>query len=145
PASRPLTPPNLHSGGHSQTPSRGNGHGGTTEGGVAVETATERFSITDEVEAELQSELSPAREKLLRPELLHEVFLNPGIYLLIAGIVIGFVSQKQGVSVTRDDDTLFISLFPGLLCLFLLEMGMTASSKLRDLKQAGWRFIAYGL
>lgn len=82
---------------------------------------------------------------LLSLELLHEVFLNPGIYLLIAGIVIGYASGKQGPEVTKADDTLFIGLFQGLLCLFLLEMGMTASSKLRDLGKAGWQFIAYGL
>jgi hypothetical protein len=32
-----------------------------------------------------------------------------------------------------------------MLCLFLLEMGMTASKKLKDLKAAGWRFILFGL
>src|SRR5262249_47332874 len=30
-------------------------------------------------------------------------------------------------------------------CLFLLEMGMTASRKLRDLRTAGWGYIAFGL
>jgi len=36
-------------------------------------------------------------------------------------------------------------LFQGMLCLFLLEMGMTASKRLVDLKTAGWRFIVFGL
>lgn len=83
--------------------------------------------------------------RLISAELLHEVFLNPGIYLLIAGIVVGFASGKQGPKVTAPDDNLFIGLFQGLLCLFLLEMGMTASSKLKDLGKAGWPFIAYGI
>jgi hypothetical protein len=77
--------------------------------------------------------------------LLHEVFLNPGIYLLFVGIAIGFISRRQGARVTAIDDPLFLTLFQGLLCLFLLEMGMTASRKLRDLRSAGWRFIAFGL
>jgi hypothetical protein len=47
--------------------------------------------------------------------------------------------------VTRADDNFFVSLFQGVLCLFLLEMGMTASRKLRDLKSAGWRFVLFGL
>ena len=85
------------------------------------------------------------KSPFITPELLHEVFLNPGIFLLVAGIVIGFISKKQGDAVTRPDDTLFLDLFPGLLCLFLLEMGMTASRKLKDLKTAGWRFIAFAL
>lgn len=88
----------------------------------------------------------PSRgHKLISAELLHEVLLNPGIYLLMAGIVVGFISGKQGPIVTAKDDNLFIGLFEGLLCLFLLEMGMTASSKLKDLRTAGWPFIAYGI
>ncbi|MFO0958140.1 MAG: sodium-dependent bicarbonate transport family permease [Isosphaeraceae bacterium] len=81
----------------------------------------------------------------LSPKLLHEVFLNPGLYLLFGGIAIGFASGMQGKSVTRDDDNFFIALFQGVLCLFLLEMGMTASRKLKDLRTAGPGFIAFGL
>jgi hypothetical protein len=40
---------------------------------------------------------------------------------------------------------LFVDLFQGVLCLFLLEMGMTASRRLRDLRTAGWKFIVFGL
>ena len=32
-----------------------------------------------------------------------------------------------------------------MLCLFLLEMGMTASRKLKDLKRGGWQFIVFGV
>ena len=39
----------------------------------------------------------------------------------------------------------FVAFFQGFLCLFLLEMGMTASRRLKDLKTAGWRFIACAL
>lgn len=78
-------------------------------------------------------------------KLLHEVFLNPGLYLLFGGIVIGFISRRQGADVTRDDDNFFNQLFQGVLCLFLLEMGMTASRKLKDLRTAGPGYIAFGL
>jgi hypothetical protein len=84
-------------------------------------------------------------EGLLSPKLLREVFLNPGLCLLFGGIVIGFVSGLQGHKVTHDADSLFITAFQGALCLFLLEMGMTAASKLRDLKSAGRGFILFGL
>jgi hypothetical protein len=82
---------------------------------------------------------------LLNAELLREVFLNPGLFLLFGGILVGFVSRLQGHSVTDADDSLFVNLFQGMLCLFLLEMGMTASKRLKDLKTAGWRFILFGL
>jgi hypothetical protein len=51
----------------------------------------------------------------------------------------------QGEKVMREDDNLYINLFQGVLCLFLLEMGMTASRKLKDLRTAGPAFIFYGL
>ncbi len=76
---------------------------------------------------------------------LHEVFLNSGLYLLFGGIVIGFVSGLQGATVTRANDQLFIQLFPAVLCLFLIEMGMTACKRLQDLRAAGWKFVMFGL
>src|SRR6202012_3183331 len=77
--------------------------------------------------------------------LLQEVFLNPGLVLLVGGIVIGFISAVQGQKVVHDQNELFVAAFQGVLCLFLLEMGMTASRKLRDLKFAGSGFILFGL
>ncbi len=88
-------------------------------------------------------QLAGKDEPIFSPELLHEVFLNPGLYLLFAGIAIGYISGFQGY--TSEADRLFLALFPGLLCLFLLEMGMTASRKLMDLRLAGWRFVVFGL
>ena len=78
-------------------------------------------------------------------DLLKEVFLNQGIFLLFAGILIGFVGRLQGVEVVAAEDPLFVTMFQGMLCLFLLEMGMTASRRLKDLKTAGWRFVLFGL
>src|SRR5271166_2344594 len=93
---------------------------------------------------------SPARGKAKRMpvfsrELLQEVFLNPGLVLLIGGILIGLISGLQGQKVVADDDKFFVLAFQGVLCLFLLEMGMTASRKLKDLRSAGPGFIFFGL
>ena len=81
----------------------------------------------------------------LNKETLHEVFMNPGIFLLFAGIAIGFIGRIQGEKVTAKDDPLFILLFHGLLCIFLLEMGISACSKLKDLRSASWQFVAFAL
>lgn len=92
---------------------------------------------------------APGRRKKAPPiisrELLGEVFLNPGLALLIGGIVVGLISGLQGAKVVHDDDTFFVSAFQGALCLFLLEMGITAASKLRDLRSAGLGLILFGL
>jgi hypothetical protein len=119
----------------------------------------ERAMTKREQDVELELELSlekrehPERNGIAKSDkppilirkLLHEVFLNTGLYLLFGGIIIGLVSQLQGEKVTREDDNFFISLFQGVLCLFLLEMGMTASRKLKDLAAAGPPFMIFGL
>ncbi|MEZ0365425.1 sodium-dependent bicarbonate transport family permease [Mycobacterium sp. pUA109] len=101
------------------------------------------------LEVSLEEPTSPesgaTTQRIVSPELLREVLLNPGLCLLFGGIIIGFVSGLQGEKVVHDDDAFFISAFQGALCLFLLEMGMTASRKLKDLKFAGRGFIVFGL
>ena len=113
------------------TPEYG-GHGSQTDHG------REHMAL----EKKVDGEKAPG---LLSAKLLHEVFLNPGLYLLFGGIAIGWIGRAQGVKVTADQDNFFNVLFQGVLCLFLLEMGMTASRKLKDLRSAGAGFIAFGL
>jgi hypothetical protein len=108
------------------------------------------FSMEKLEHPDWEPDQSPARGKAKRMpifsrELLQEVFLNPGIILLVGGIVIGFISAMQGQKVVHDQNELFVAAFQGVLCLFLLEMGMTASRKLRDLRSAGPGFIFFGL
>ena len=82
---------------------------------------------------------------IFSPKVLHEVFFNPGLYLLFGGIVVGYIGRLQGPKVTDVDDPFLVQMFQGVLCLFLLEMGMTACQRLRDLKQAGVPFIIFGI
>ncbi|MGB3896068.1 MAG: sodium-dependent bicarbonate transport family permease [Mycolicibacter sinensis] len=110
-----------------------------------------------EVEAELEISLEkrdhpdpvevnpPVATAPVSGTLLREVLLNPGLYLLFGGILIGFIGRLQGASVIEDGDHVFVTAFQGMLCLFLLEMGMTASRKLKDLRSAGRGLIAFGL
>ncbi|MBX3639729.1 MAG: sodium-dependent bicarbonate transport family permease [Nitrosomonas sp.] len=78
-------------------------------------------------------------------KVMHEIFFNPGLFLLFGGILIGFISRLQGVKVTEANDQFFIVLFQGVLSLFLLEMGITACSRLKDLKLGGPGFVAFGV
>src|SRR5271165_3449957 len=91
------------------------------------------------------NETGKKKPSMISGKLLHEVFLNTGLYLLFGGIIIGFISGWQGPEVTRADDSFFVTLFQGVLCLFLLEMGMTASRKLKDLKAGGLNYVLFGL
>jgi uncharacterized protein len=125
--------------------------------GESLDTQNER-GVEQELEMSLEKlehpnwepDQSPARGKpkrmpIFSRELFQEVFLNPGLVLLIGGILIGLISGLQGQKVVADDDKFFVLAFQGVLCLFLLEMGMTASRKLRDLREAGPGFIFFGL
>jgi hypothetical protein len=119
------------------------GHDHTTSRERAVEREARMALENKEENDEARVEHKPSG--ILSAELLREVFLNPGLFLLFGGILIGFASRLQGHKVTDADDSLFVTLFQGMLCLFLLEMGMTASKRLKDLRTAGWRFILFGL
>jgi hypothetical protein len=107
------------------------------------------FSMEKREHPEWEPEQSPARRSgkahMFSRAVLREIFFNPGLGLLIGGIVIGLISGLQGAKVVHDDDNFFVSAFQGALCLFLLEMGMTASRKLRDLRSAGSGFITFAL
>ncbi|MGJ8722983.1 MAG: sodium-dependent bicarbonate transport family permease [Roseibacillus sp.] len=72
---------------------------------------------------------------------IHEVITGKSIFLLIGGMVIGAACGAQKIDTVAP---FFIAPFKGVLCLFLLELGMVAAGRLRDLKSAGWRLILLG-
>ena len=119
-----------------------------TERGLAVEEelelSLEKGERTEELDVSPPAPLTK-KPSLFSRELFQEVFLNPGLVLLIGGIIIGLISGLQGQKVVADDDKFFVLAFQGVLCLFLLEMGMTASRKLKDLRTAGPGFIFFAL
>lgn len=133
-------------------------HGHRTETQYEREIEIREREIEEEVELSLEKRDHPGwdvigngegnngrKPRLISAQLLREVFLNPGLILLFGGITIGFISGLQGQKVLQADDSFFVTAFQGALCLFLLEMGMTASRKLKDLKSGGRGFIAFGL
>lgn len=85
------------------------------------------------------------KKKMIDGHLLHEVFLNPGIFLLFSGVVIGLLASMKGSNATEQVNHLFNFEFQAMLCLFLMEMGITACKRIKDLKIAGPGFILFGL
>lgn len=67
-------------------------------------------------------------------KLLHEVFFGKSIYLLAGGLVIGYIAGADGI---QPLDKLFFDLFKGVLALFLLEMGLVASTRIAALREYG--------
>lgn len=79
--------------------------------------------------------------KINRKKLLHEVFCNQGMVLMVGGLIIGYWAGERTASIAP----LFFTLFHGVLALFLLEMGMVAASRLQQLKTMGSFMFAFGV
>lgn len=67
---------------------------------------------------------------------LSEVIRGRSIALLVSGLIIGAVVGPDRLAPT---DTLFVGLFTGALTLFLIDLGVIAAERLRDIKTAGFR------
>lgn len=75
-------------------------------------------------------------------EVLHEVVAGRSILLLLGGVVIGFLSGKEGLAKVSP---FFVDLFQGVLTLFLLEMGMVAARRFGDLRRVGIFLLGFGI
>ena len=75
-------------------------------------------------------------------KLLHEVFFGKSIYLLIGGLLIGYIAGAEGI---KPLDVLFFDLFKGMLAFFLLEMGLVAASRIADLRAYGAFLIGFAI
>ncbi len=75
-------------------------------------------------------------------EVSREVFLGKGILLLLGGLLIGWLSDPEGLEAIRP---LFFDLFKGVLAIFLLEMGLITATQAGSLKRYGLFLIAFGI
>ncbi len=75
-------------------------------------------------------------------EVVRELLAGKSILLLIGGLVIGALGGKAGLAQVAP---LFVDPFKGVLTLFLLEMGMVAARRFRDLRKVGVFLIAFGV
>jgi hypothetical protein len=67
-------------------------------------------------------------------EMLREIFLNGAVVMLLGSFVIGMITGQRGTALLQP---FLLQMFPGFLCLFLLDMGLVAGRGLRD----GWRSL----
>ncbi|KEF43171.1 MAG: permease [Cyanobium sp. CACIAM 14] len=78
-------------------------------------------------------------------EVLQEAFLNGSVYLLVGSLVIGWVVATFSPAGLEKMDPFTEKLFYGALCFFLLDMGIVAAQRLRDLQKAGAFLIGFSL
>jgi len=62
--------------------------------------------------------------------LMHEALLNGPVLLLLGSLTIGALSGERGYAVFKP---LCTDVFPGVLAFFLLDMGLLAAARMRDI------------
>jgi len=82
------------------------------------------------------------KREIVWPEVLQEAFLNSSVFLLIGSLIMGILTGEHGWEVmspfTQD-------LFYGVLTFFLLDMGLVAASRIKDLQEAGIFLIGFAI
>ena len=96
-----------------------------------------------EANAKQKLESQGQEEPRPRPmsEVLHEVLTARSMILLVGGLILGFLTKDVGYKPVKP---FFEDMFKGALTLFLLEMGLAAGSRLKDLFIAGPVLVAFG-
>jgi hypothetical protein len=77
--------------------------------------------------------------------LLHEVLTGRTMVLLVGGLVIGSVMGAKNWDTIAPLFDPKGGMFKGLLCIFLLEMGMAAASRFKEIGSVGWFMLAFGI
>ena len=74
--------------------------------------------------------------------ILREAFTNGSVVLLIGAMVIGTVATPASIDSIKP----FVNdIFMGVLCLFLLEMGLEAARRIEDFRRVGLLLVAFGV
>ncbi len=87
----------------------------------------------------------PDSRKLTLRSILHESFLNGSVFLLIASLIIGFLTAFSNPLALEKMKPFTHSLFYGVECFFLLDMGMVAAQRLPSLRKAGSYLIGFAI
>lgn len=75
-------------------------------------------------------------------EMLHEVFLNASVVLLLGAFAIGMISGTSGF---EEVSPFFEAGFKGVLCIFLLDMGLIAARRILDARMITLRLVAIAI
>ncbi len=87
--------------------------------------------------------LAHTGEKRLDAATLREVALNGSIVLLLGSFIIGMVTGAEGLKAIAP---FIVEPFKGILCLFLLDMGVIAGRGLREgRRHLTWPVVLFGL
>lgn len=75
-------------------------------------------------------------------EVLKEAFLNSSVFLLVGSLIIGFLTGEHGWQVLEPFTQ---GMFYGVLTFFLLDMGLVAARRIKDLQKTGMFLISFAI
>lgn len=75
-----------------------------------------------------------------RIEALIEVFTSRSVVLLLGGLAVGFITGPAGYEPVKP---FFVGIFPGILALFLIEMGVLVGRRLHEVRSGGIGLFAF--
>jgi uncharacterized protein len=75
-------------------------------------------------------------------EVLQEAFLNSSVFLLVGSLLIGVLTGEHGWQVLEPFTQ---GIFYGVLTFFLLDMGLVAAKRIKDLQKTGVFLIAFAI
>jgi uncharacterized protein len=75
-------------------------------------------------------------------EVLQEAFLNSSVFLLVGSLIIGVLSGQHGEEVLRPFTN---DIFYGALTFFLMDMGLVAARRIKDLGKTGAFLILFAI
>jgi uncharacterized protein len=102
-------------------------------------TAKKRVVAAHELPAELEHQHA---EKVSWTEILREAFLNGSVFLLVSSLMIGLLTGANGWAKLKP----FVQdSFYGILCFFLLDMGLVAARRMKELRSAGVFVIGFSV
>ena len=87
----------------------------------------------------------PAGSALDWKATLHEILTARTMVLLVGGLIIGALFGETGWKPIAPFYDTASPVFKGVLCLFLLEMGLLAGERLGDLRRVGPFLLAFGI
>lgn len=110
--------------------------------GVVVGILLARFALQYEMRRDAGVDSPKASSKSWIKPVLHEALTGKGSMILLGALIIGYISGPEGIAVTKP---FFGDLFKGVLCLFMLEMGLVAGQRLAEVRSAGVFLVAFGI
>jgi uncharacterized protein len=75
-------------------------------------------------------------------EVLQEAFLNSSVFLLVGSLIIGFLTGEKGEKMLHPFTQ---EIFYGVLTFFLLDMGLVAAKRIKDIGKTGPFLVSFSI